>query len=60
MVPLIIFGVIFLIVVLYIVGTYNRCVRLRNLVPESWSNVDTELKRCSTWPPASASACSSR
>jgi len=45
MVPLIVFGVIFLIVVLYIIGTYNRCVRLRNLVPESWSNVDTELKR---------------
>jgi LemA protein len=45
MVPLIVIGVIFLIVVLYIIGTYNRCVRLRNLVPESWSNVDTELKR---------------
>jgi predicted DCC family thiol-disulfide oxidoreductase YuxK len=45
MAPLIIFGAIFLIVVIYIVGTYNRCVRLKNLVPESWSNVDTELKR---------------
>ncbi|MBN1917940.1 MAG: LemA family protein [Verrucomicrobia bacterium] len=45
MVPLIVFGVIFLIVIFYIIGTYNRCVRLRNLVPESWSNVDTELKR---------------
>jgi LemA protein len=45
MVGPIIAGVVFLIVVLYIVGTYNRCVRLKNLVPESWSNVETELKR---------------
>jgi LemA protein len=45
MVPAIIVGAIFLILVLYIVGTYNRCVRLKNLVPESWSDVETELKR---------------
>jgi LemA protein len=45
MVGPIIAGVVFLIVLLYIMGTYNRCVRLKNLVPESWSNVETELKR---------------
>ncbi len=45
MVPLIIIGVLLLITILYVVGMYNRCVRLKNLVPESWSNVDTELKR---------------
>ena len=45
MVGWIIAGVVLLIVVLYVIGTYNRCVRLKNLVPESWSNVDTELKR---------------
>ena len=42
---LIIFGVVVLIVLIYVIGTYNRCIRLKNLVPESWSNVDTELKR---------------
>ena len=45
MVGPIIAGVIALIVLIYVIGTYNRCVRLKNLVPESWSNVDTELKR---------------
>jgi len=42
---LIIFGVVVVIVLIYLIGTYNRCIRLKNLVPESWSNVDTELKR---------------
>ena len=45
MVGLIVFGGIVLIGLIYWIGTFNRCVRLRNLVPESWSNVDTELKR---------------
>ena len=31
--------------VLWLVGNYNRLVRLRQYVAESWSNVDTELKR---------------
>ena len=30
---------------LIFVAIYNGLVRLRNLVQESWSNVDTELKR---------------
>ena len=37
--------VVVLIPVVYIVGTYNSLVALRNHVPESWSNVDTELMR---------------
>jgi LemA protein len=37
--------VVVLISVVYIVATYNSLVALRNHVPESWSNVDTELMR---------------
>jgi LemA protein len=33
------------LVLLWIVGMYNRLIRLRQHVRESWSNVDTELKR---------------
>jgi LemA protein len=32
-------------VLLYAVGTYNKLVRLRQHVSESWSAIDTELKR---------------
>jgi LemA protein len=37
--------VVALIAVVYIAATYNSLVALRNHVPESWSNVDTELMR---------------
>jgi LemA protein len=43
--PLIVVGVIILVPLAYVLGTYNRLVRLRNTIRESWSNVDTELKR---------------
>ena len=33
------------LVVLYVMGTYNGLVRLRQQVRESWSGIDTELKR---------------
>ncbi|MBU0595584.1 LemA family protein [Candidatus Bipolaricaulota bacterium] len=33
------------LVVLYVMGTYNGLVRLRQHVRESWSGIDTELKR---------------
>ena len=32
-------------VLLYGIGTYNKLVRLRQHVSESWSTIDTELKR---------------
>ena len=38
-------GTIFLIVLLWIIATLNRFARLRNLLRESWSNVDVLLKR---------------
>jgi len=33
------------LIVLYVMGTYNGLVRLRQHVRESWSGIDTELKR---------------
>ena len=33
------------VVLIYIIGTYNALVRLRQHVRESWSDIDTELKR---------------
>jgi LemA protein len=37
--------VVFLLVVIWCIVTYNRLVGLRQLIDNSWSNVDTELKR---------------
>jgi len=34
-----------LFILIWAVMTYNRMVRLRNMISESWSNVDTELRR---------------
>lgn len=41
----IVFGVIVLVVVIWVVGTYNVLVRLRQHCRESWSGIDTELRR---------------
>jgi LemA protein len=45
MVPLIILLVVVLLPVIWVVVQYNWLVSLRNYISESWSNVDTELKR---------------
>ncbi len=42
---LIIIGLILLLPVIWIIVQYNALVGLRNYIAESWSNVDTELKR---------------
>jgi LemA protein len=42
---LIILLVVLLLPVVYVVVQYNWLVSLRNYISESWSNVDTELKR---------------
>ena len=34
-----------LLIVAWFVSTYNRLVRLRNTIAESWADVDTELRR---------------
>ncbi|HVN50214.1 MAG TPA: LemA family protein [Acidimicrobiales bacterium] len=41
---LVVLGVVLIAVVLFF-GSYNRFVRQRNLIDNSWSNIDTELKR---------------
>ncbi len=43
--PLIILLVLVLLPVVWVIVQYNWLVSLRNYISESWSNVDTELKR---------------
>ena len=38
-------GIIVFVVIIWVVGTYNILVRLKNHCRESWSAIDTELKR---------------
>jgi len=45
LIGLIVVGVLALLIVLWIVGMYNALVRLRNACEESWSGIDTELRR---------------
>ncbi len=45
MVPLIVLAAAVLLPVIWVVVQYNWLVSLRNYISESWSNVDTELKR---------------
>jgi LemA protein len=42
---LVVAAVVVLVPVLYVIVQYNGLVGLRNHIAESWSNVDTELKR---------------
>ena len=42
---LIVVGLDVLVPLIYVLGIYNRLVKLRYTIQESWSNVDTELKR---------------
>lgn len=37
--------IIIAIVILYVVGAYNRLIRLRNRVENAWSQIDVQLKR---------------
>ena len=38
-------GLIFTLLLIWLVATYNRLTELANRVDESWSDIDTELKR---------------
>jgi LemA protein len=42
---LIIIGVIVLLLVFFVIGTYNALVQLRNRVSDQWSQIDVQLKR---------------
>src|SRR5574344_2066323 len=41
----IIVGVVVLLLILYVVGTYNGLVNLRNKVKDQWAQIDVLLKR---------------
>jgi len=45
LIPLIIIAGIILLPVVFVIAQYNALVALKNYIRESWSNVDTELKR---------------
>ena len=45
LIPLIVIAVVILLPVIFVVAQYNALVALKNYIRESWSNVDTELKR---------------
>ncbi|NBB95110.1 MAG: LemA family protein [Planctomycetes bacterium] len=45
MIPVYVVGGLVLLVLIWFVATYNRFVRLRQHVKESWSGIETELKR---------------
>jgi len=38
-------GLVAVLAVVFVIGTYNSLVKLRNLVRNSWANIDTELRR---------------
>ena len=42
---LIVVGGLILVVLIWVIGTYNALVRLANSCKESWAGIDTELKR---------------
>ncbi|MEN6337140.1 MAG: LemA family protein [Phycisphaerales bacterium] len=44
-VALIVLGVVLLIPLIFVIGTYNTLVALRNHIQDAWANIDTELKR---------------
>jgi LemA protein len=42
---LIVLGIVVLVPLIFVIGTYNTLVALRNHIQDAWSNIDTELKR---------------
>ncbi len=45
MVLFLILGVVFVVVILYVILTYNHLVKLRNRVENAWAQIDVQLKR---------------
>ncbi|MDO8587704.1 MAG: LemA family protein [Armatimonadota bacterium] len=45
LIPVVFVGLFVLFFLIWIVVIYNRLVNLRNVISESWSDVDTELRR---------------
>ena len=44
-IALIIVGVIVLLIIMFVIGTYNSLIKLRNMVKDQWSQIDVLLKR---------------
>lgn len=44
-ITLIVIGAIIAVVVMFVIGTYNKLVSLRNRVEEAWSDITVQLKR---------------
>src|SRR5882672_9378196 len=42
---LVIVGGVFLLVLVWFIATFNRFIRLRQYIKESWADIDVELKR---------------
>jgi LemA protein len=42
---LIVVGAVVLLLLIYVIATYNTLIALRNHIRDAWANVDTELKR---------------
>jgi LemA protein len=45
MIALIIIGFITVLIIFFVIGTYNTLVRLRNMVKDQWSQIEVLLKR---------------
>jgi LemA protein len=45
LIPLVVVAAVVLLPVIFVIAQYNALVALKNYIRESWSNVDTELKR---------------
>ena len=45
LIALIVIGAVVLVVILWAVGAYNKLIRMRNRVKESWAQIDVQLKR---------------
>jgi len=44
-IPVIVVGLVVLLPLFWVIGTFNGLIRLRNQCRESWAGIDTELKR---------------
>jgi len=42
---LIVVGVILLLLVFFVIGTYNTLIKFRNMVTDQWAQIDVQLKR---------------
>ena len=45
LIALIIVGVILLLIIMFVISTYNSLIKLRNMVKDQWSQIDVLLKR---------------